>query len=184
MKFSTAENFCNCAEFFTIQQCWITMVYIIFSTFTGFFLFQHLYIFSTAESSNNGVHSIQYLCWKIIAQCRAIQQCWMSMYTLESRGKGGRKLVVSGNKFQEKKLTPEETAELKRDWRRFLEEYKAELSKILEKDPLSDKFPCNNCDKLVTRQGYIRHLTLQGCSAMKPEVKWGNYVKIFSNKFV
>ena len=46
MKFSTAENFCNCAEFFTIQQCWITMVYIIFSTFTGFFLFQHLYIFS------------------------------------------------------------------------------------------------------------------------------------------
>ena len=101
-----------------------------------------------------------------------------------SRGKGGRKLVVSGNKFQKKKLTPEETAELKRDWRRFLEEYKAELSKILEKDPLSDKFPCNNCDKLVTRQGFIRHLTLQGCSAMKPEVKWGNYVKMFSNKFV
>ena len=86
-----------------------------------------------------------------------------------SRGKGGRKLVVSGNKFQKKKLTPEETAELKRDWRRFLEGYKAELSKILEKDPLSDKFPCNNCDKLVTRQGFIRHLTLQGCSAMKPK---------------
>ena len=86
--------------------------------------------------------------------------------------------------FREKKLTPEETAELKRDWRRFLEEYKAELSKILEKDPLSDKFPCNNCDKLVTRQGFIRHLTLQGCSAMKPEVKWGNYFKMFSNKFV
>ena len=73
--------------------------------------------------------------------------------------------------FRRKKLTPEETAELKRDWRRFLEEYKAELSKILEKDPLSDKFPCNNVDKLVTRQGYIRHLTLQGCSEMKPEVK-------------
>ena len=78
-------------------------------------------------------------------------------------------LVCRGTRLEKRKLSPEETASLKQDWRN--------LNKEFSKDPLADKVQCSRCDKQVTRVGYIRHATLQGCKNIK--VKWGNYVKIF-----
>ena len=100
-----------------------------------------------------------------------------------SIGKGGRRLVCQGNRLVKKKLTPEETANLKQDWRRYIQGLKNELNKELSKDPLAEKLHCSRCEKLVTRAGYIRHHTLQGCRNMNPQVKWGNYVNIFQNKY-
>ena len=82
-----------------------------------------------------------------------------------------------------KKLTPEETAILKQDWRRYIQGLKNELNKELSKDPLADKLTCSRCEKLVTRAGYVRHNTLQGCKNMNPQVKWGNYVDIFQHRY-
>ena len=93
-----------------------------------------------------------------------------------SRGKGGRRLVCRGNRLETRKLSPEETADLKKDWRRFLQGFKNDLNCQLEKEPLAEKFACTRCDKLITRAGYIRHSTLQGCPNMNPQVKWGSYV--------
>ena len=89
---------------------------------------------------------------------------------------------VAGNRLEKRKLNPEETADLKRDWRRFVQGLKKDLNNDLMKDPLTEKLTCSRCDRLVTRAGYIRHSTLQGCSNMNPKVKWGNYVKIFQDK--
>ena len=77
--------------------------------------------------------------------------------------------MYSGTRLVKKKLSPEETANLKQDWRRYIQGLKNYLQKELSKDPLVDKLQCSRCEKLVSRTGYIRHCILQGCKNNNPQ---------------
>ena len=65
--------------------------------------------------------------------------------------------------------------EMKIMWKQWLKGYTEEINEIICNNPRGLHIKCDDCNKNVAKQSYLRHRTVNGCASINPKIKFYNW---------
>ena len=91
------------------------------------------------------------------------------------RGKGGLNLRILGGRITKETSKADKQKDLKIMWKQWLKGYTEEINEIIYNNPQGLHIKCDDCNKNVAKQSYLRHRTINGCSSINPKIKFYNW---------
>ena len=91
------------------------------------------------------------------------------------RGKGGLNLRVLGGRITKETSKADKQKELRIMWKQWLKGYTEEINEIIKNNPRGLHIKCDDCNKNVAKQSYLRHRTVNGCASINPKIKFYNW---------
>ena len=98
-----------------------------------------------------------------------------SSHSTRGKGKGGLNLRVLRGRITKEPSKQEEQKKKKILWKQWLTGFTAEVNEVIKNHPRGLHIVCEDCGKNVSKQSYLRHRTVNGCSNFNPRIKFFNW---------